>query len=416
MDARLSRQRLSPRDRALATELCYGVLRHRGALDFLLCTVLDRPLRAVDPDVRNVLRLGAYQLFYLSKVPAYAAVDETVRLAGRETASFVNAVLRSLERRGPLKDEELPDDPIQGWAVRYSHPIWLVERWVERMGDGALQLMRANNRIPPVGIGCNPLRGTLNELEQVLTRARVTWKASPWLPDMFRVRDAGRLLTGPAKEQGLFWVMDEAAALVVRLLDPQPGERILDACAGGGGKATLAAMLMENRGNIAALDVSTRALRRLDHACRRLGVTIVRPARQDAREAAREFRGWADRVLVDAPCTGLGTVRRRPEIRWFRGPADVTRLAGLQGAILDGAAGCVRPGGSLVYAVCSREPEEGEQVIADFLARHPEFSQETTPPAFFREGRSALLTGGSVTTWPHRHETDGFFAGMLRRN
>jgi len=370
----------------------------------------------VDVNVRNILRLGAYQLFYLSKVPAYAAVHETVRLAGREAASFVNAVLRSLERRGPLQDEELPDHPIQGWAVRYSHPTWLVERWVKRLGDEALELLRANNQIPPVGIGCNPLRGTVKDFEQVLSRAGVKWTASPWLPDMFRVRDAGRLLTGPARARGVFWVMDEAAALVVRLLDPQPGERILDACAGGGGKAALAAMLMENRGNIAALDVNTRAVRRLEDACRRLGVTIVRPARQDAREAAKQFEGWADRVLVDAPCTGLGTVRRRPEIRWLRDPADIPRLADLQRAILDGAAGCVRPGGSLVYAVCSREPEEGEQVLAAFLARHPEFLPEAAPPEFFRGDRSALLTAGAVATWPHRHETDGFFAGRLRRN
>ena len=416
MDARLSRQRLGPRDRALATELCYGVLRHRGTLDFLLCTVLDRPLGAVDVDVRNVLRLGAYQLFYLDKVPAYAAVHETVRLTRRGPAPFVNAVLRSLERRGPLKDDELPHDLIESWAVRYSHPPWLVERWVKRLGDEARQLMEAHNQIPPVGIGCNPLRGTVLELEQILTRAEVKWKPSPWLPDMFRVRDAGSLLTSSARDRGVFWVMDEAAALVVRLLDPQPGERIVDACAGGGGKAALAAMLMQNRGHIAALDINTRALRRLEHACRRLGVTIIRPAKQDAREAWREFRGWADRVLVDAPCTGLGTVRRRPEIRWLREPADIPRLADLQGAILDGAADCVRSGGSLVYAVCSREPEEGEKIIANFFTRHPEFSQEETTPAFFREGRSALLTGGCVTTWPHRHETDGFFACRLRRD
>lgn len=416
LDARLSRHGLTPRDRALATELCYGVLRHRGTIDFVLSRVLDRPLETVDLDVRNLLRLGAYQLFYLDRIPAYAAVHETVRLSRRATAPFVNAVLRSLERRGPIKGEELPDDPIQGWAVQYSHPAWWVERWVKRLGDEALQLMQANNQIPPIGIGCNPLRGTVDELQQALTRARVQWEASPWLPDVFRVRDAGSLLTGADRDRGLFWVMDEAAALVVRLLDPQPGERILDVCAGGGGKATLAAMLMEDRGNIAALDVSARALRRLEDACRRLGVTIVSPGKRDAREAARQFRGWADRVLVDAPCTGLGTVRRRPEIRWLREPADITRLADLQGAILDGAADCVRPGGSLVYAVCSCESEEGEEVIARFLGRHRKFSQEDSTPAFFQNGRTALLTGGCLITWPHRHDTDGFFAARLRRD
>lgn len=416
LDIQLRRQRLSPRDRALATELCYGVLRHRGTIDFLLCKVLDRPLEAVDVEVRNLLRLGAYQLFYLTKIPTYAAVHETVRLARRGTRTFVNAILRALERRGPLREEELPEDPVRGWSVRYSHPPWLVERWLKQLGEEALQLLQANNRIPPVGIGWNPLRGSVEELEQTLTRAGAKWEASPWLPDVYRVRDASNLLSSSVSDRGLFWVMDEAAALVVHLLNPQPGERVLDICAGGGGKATVAAMLMENRGEVVALDVSSRALQRLQKARRRLGATIVSPVKGDAREAAGQFRGWADRVLVDAPCTGLGTVRRRPEIRWHRELADIPRLADLQGTILDGAANCVRSGGSLVYAVCSREPEEGEAVMAGFLARHPEFSREDSLPAFFLGGRAALLTGGCVATWPHRHDTDGFFAARLRRH
>ncbi|MFQ5881767.1 MAG: 16S rRNA (cytosine(967)-C(5))-methyltransferase RsmB [Candidatus Methylomirabilales bacterium] len=415
LDTRLSRERLTPRDRALVTELCYGVLRHRGAIDFLLSQVLDRPLAAVDPDVRNLLRLGAYQLFYLTKVPTYAAVNETVRLAGKSRTAFVNAILRALERRGWLQEEELPADPVLRWSVQYSHPVWLVERWVKRLGGEALQLMQANNQIPPVGIGWNPFRGRAEDLERVFHRARLQWEASPWVPGFYRIRDGGRLLASAVRDRGLFWVMDEAAALVVRLLDPQPGEQILDVCTGGGGKAALTAILMENRGEITALDVSPRALRRLQDASRRLGVRIVRPMRLDAREAAARFRGWADRVLVDAPCTGLGTVRRRPEIRWHREPADILRLADLQGTILDGAAGCLRSGGILVYAVCSGEPEEGEEVIAKFLARHPAFSREETPPSFFREGRASLLLGGSFLTWPHRHGTDGFFAARLRR-
>ncbi|MFQ5657745.1 MAG: 16S rRNA (cytosine(967)-C(5))-methyltransferase RsmB [Candidatus Methylomirabilales bacterium] len=415
LDARLRRQKLSGRDRALATELCYGVLRHRGTIDFLLSQVVDRPLTTVAVDVRNLLRLGVYQLFYLTKIPTYAAVNETVRLAGRRTRPFLNGILRAVERRGPLRDEELPEDRITKSSVRYSHPPWLVDRWLKRLGAEALELLHANNQIPPVGIGWNPLRVREDEFERTLTRAGVEWKASPWLPHAYRVRDAGKLLSGPARDRGLFWVMDEASALVVRLLDPQPGERVLDVCAGGGVKAAVAAALMENRGEIAALDVNARALRRLRDGCRRLGASIVRPVKQDARGAAETFQGWADRVLVDAPCTGLGTVRRRPEIRWHVERADIPRLADVQGEILDGVADCVRSRGTLVYAVCSREPEEGEEVIARFLSRHPEFSREDALPPFFHEGRGALLTGGSLATWPHRHDTDGFFAVQLRR-
>jgi 16S rRNA (cytosine967-C5)-methyltransferase len=400
----------------LATELTYGVLRHRGTIDFLVSCVLDRPLQTLDLDVRNLLRLGTYQLFYLTKVPGYAAVHETVRLARRGTATFVNAILRTLVRRGPLREEELPEDPVVADSVRYSHPAWLVKRWLKQLGEEARQLMEANNRTPPITIGWNPLRGSVAELEHLLPRARAEWEASPWVPNAYRVRHAGNLLTGGARERGVFWVMDEAAALVVQLLDPQPGERVLDVCAGGGGKATLAAMRMENRGEVAALDSSPRALRRLRDAVRRLGATIVTPVHGDAREATRHFRRWADRVLVDAPCTGLGTVRRRPEIRWHREPADIARLAELQSAIMDGVADCVAPGGALVYAVCSHEPEEGPDIIAKFLARHPDFFHEEHLPVFFQGARSALVTGRHVATWSHRHGTDGFFASRLRRH
>ena len=210
--------------------------------------------------MRNLLRLGAYQLFHLTKVPGYAAVHETVRLARLGTGTFVNAILRALARRGPLREEELPEDPVLAYSVRYSHPAWLVERWLKQLGEEARQLMEANNRTPPVAIGWNPLRGSVAELEHLLTRTGAEWEASPWVPNAYRVRNAGNLLAGGGRERGLFWVMDEAAALVVQVLDPQPGERVLDICAGGGGKATLAAMLMENRGEVAALDLSPRAL------------------------------------------------------------------------------------------------------------------------------------------------------------
>lgn len=398
------------------TELCYGVLRHRETIDFLLRTVLDRSLEKVEDDVRNLLRLGAYQIVYLSKIPTHAAVHETVGLARRSARSFANAVLRGLVRRGPLREEELPADLVSRWSIQYSHPAWLVERWLKQLGDEAVELMQANNQIPPVGIGWNPLRGSVEEVKQSLTRTGAEWTASPWIPDAYRVRHAGSVLRSALSERGGFWVMDEAGALVVRLLDPQPGERVLDVCAGGGGKATLAAMLMQNRGDIVALDVSPRALRRLQDARRRLGTTIVRPVTGDAREAAEQFRGWADRVLVDAPCTGLGTIRRRPELRWHRAPTDILRLADLQGAILDGAADCVRPGGCLVYAVCSREPEEGEEVVAKFMARRPEFSRDANPPAFFVGVREGLMREGFLATWPHRHGTDGFLAARLRRH
>jgi 16S rRNA (cytosine967-C5)-methyltransferase len=416
LDARLRARRLAPRDRALVTELTYGVLRRRGTMDFLLGQVTDRPLERLDPDVRNLLRLGAYQLFSLTRVPAYAAVHETVRLARRGTAAFVNAVLQAMVRRGPLTEEDLPEDQVRRWAIWHSHPSWLVDRWWKEWGEEILDLMQANNRVSPTGIMANPFRGRADALERAFRRTGAAWEPSPWVPQAYRLRHAGGLLLSAERDRGVFWVMDEAAAIVVRLLDPQPGERVLDVCAGGGGKAMMAAVLMKNRGEIIALDQSARALRRLREAGRRLGAAIVQPVQGDARDTAHRFRQWADRVLVDAPCSGLGTVGRRPEIRWHRAPADISRLALLQGAIMDGAADCVRPGGVLVYAVCSHEPEETRDVIVRFVDRHPEFTPDEDPAPFFRGERAVLLAGDAVATWPHRHGTDGFFAVRLRRH
>jgi 16S rRNA (cytosine967-C5)-methyltransferase len=419
VDARLQRSRLSGPDRALVTELVYGVLRWRGKLDWVLAPVLDRPVDALDSPVRQVLHLGAYQLCCLTRIPDYAAVDETVALArrtgGARHASYVNAVLRAVARSRDRPEPEPASDPVGYWKTVGSHPGWLVERWIRRLGtDEAAGLMAANNAVPPVTVLANPLRARDQEVRQALERVGVEVGAGRWVPGAFCLRGAGSVGNLPGFADGWLIPMDEAGVFPVLALDVQPGDRVLDACAGGGGKSALIAARIGSRGEVIALDNSARALRRLEAARARLGLARVTPRLGDARSVGQESPGHYSRILLDAPCTGLGTIRRRPEIKWRRRPEDLQRAAVLQRELLAGVADAVAPGGLLVYSTCSLEPEETGAVMADFLAAHPSFQVED-PGADFR-GLDHLVDGdGYLRSWPHRDGTDGFFVARLRR-
>jgi 16S rRNA (cytosine967-C5)-methyltransferase len=397
----------------------YGVLRWRGKLDWILSRVLDRPLPSLDRPVRQVLRLGAYQLCCLTRIPDFAAVDEAVRLVRRaragRSAGFVNAVLRAVARR---RDEPEPDpsaDPVAYWTTVGSHPRWLVERWMARLGpEEAGRLMAANNMVPPVTVLVNTLKARGEDARRALLCAVPEVVTGRFIPEAFSVRGAGSPADLPGFAEGWLIPMDEAGAFPVLALDLSPGQRVLDACAGGGSKSALIAARVGPEGEVVALDVSPRALRRLETAVSRLGFARVRPHLEDARRAGTRWSGQFPRVLLDAPCTGLGTIRRRPEIKWRRVPEDLVRAAALQQALLAGVAGAVAEGGLLVYSTCSLEPEETDAVIVAFLTAHPEFRLDTSwqglPPM------SGLVDGdGHLRAWPHRHGTDGFFVACLRR-
>lgn len=419
LDAGLQERGLAGPDRALATELVYGVLRWRGKLDWILSRVLDRPLPSLDRPVRQVLRLGAYQLCCLTRIPDFAAVDEAVRLVRRaragRSAGFVNAVLRAVARR---RDEPEPDpsaDPVAYWTTVGSHPRWLVERWMARLGpEEAGRLMAANNMVPPVTVLVNTLKARGEDARRALLCAVPEVVTGRFIPEAFSVRGAGSPADLPGFAEGWLIPMDEAGAFPVLALDLSPGQRVLDACAGGGSKSALIAARVGPEGEVVALDVSPRALGRLETAVSRLGFARVRPHLEDARRAGTRWSGQFPRVLLDAPCTGLGTIRRRPEIKWRRVPEDLVRAAALQQALLAGVAGAVAEGGLLVYSTCSLEPEETDAVIVAFLTAHPEFRLDTSwqglPPM------SGLVDGdGHLRAWPHRHGTDGFFVACLRR-
>jgi len=410
----LDHARLDPRDAALCTELVYGTLRWRRHLDWRLAPHLNRPLDKLDPWVRALLRLTTYQLFFLDRVPRWAAVDEAVSLAKLKSRTagppeFVNAVLRSLTRATGAPP--LPSSPVAALATRCAFPDWIAGRWIARYGaPDAEALMVASNDRPPTTIRVNALRTSREALaarvrDEELASVRPTELAPEGL-----IVDHGAVGRWTAFAEGHFTIQDEASMLVARLLDPKPGELVADTCAAPGTKATHLAELMENRGRIVAIDPQAARLKLVGKAAARLGISIIEAHLGGAAALAGRWRGKCDRVLVDAPCSNLGVLRRNPDVKWRRTEEDLRRLQEKQRTILAAAASMVKPGGRLVYATCSLEPDENEAVIGALLDGAGEWRPD--PPEAFPVAADAQ---GFVRLLPHRHGTDGFTAIRLRR-
>ncbi|OLC34543.1 MAG: 16S rRNA (cytosine(967)-C(5))-methyltransferase [Candidatus Rokubacteria bacterium 13_1_40CM_4_69_5] len=418
LEAELGRRKLSARDAALATELVYGTLRWQRYLDWILAPHSRRPLDALDPAPLVLLRLTAYQIACLERVPAFAAVNDAVSLARRGAkpgvAEFVNAVLRSLARRGLREREPKPPaDPVDALATRCSFPTWLAARWVARYGVGEAEaLMRALNKRPPLTLRANTLRTTREALAGRLEKEEgLAARPTVHAPEGLVAGHGGRPGDWRAFADGACAVQDEASMLVARLLEPQPGETVADVCAAPGTKTTHLAQLMDNRGRVLAFDPQPARLALVGEAAARLGVTIVQTLGGTVETLAPEFGAACDAVLVDAPCSNLGVLRRNPEVKWRRRPEDLLASAARQGAILAAAATMVRPGGRLVYATCSLEPEENDDVARAFLAARPDFRLD--PASAFP---LPLDPDGVLRCWPDRHDTDGFTAVRFRRS
>ncbi len=422
LHAALARSEMAASDRALATELVYGTLRWRGRLDFLLSRCVDRPPASLEPVVANLLRLGAYQLVFCDRIPTAAAVDRTVRTAraaGVERASgLVNAVLRRLAREHrsiPLP--ALESDPVAHLVHALSLPEWIARRWLERHGpEEAARLAAASNQVPPLTLRANPTRTTREALLEELRERHPEARPTAHAPLGLVIGHRGNPGRDPAFRAGRFTVQDEASQLVVELLDPRPGERILDTCAAPGAKCSAIAERIGPRGEVLALDRSETRLRLVGRDARRLGLSNVTTWDHDATRPLPELDPARplDRVLVDVPCSGLGTLRRNPDARWRIRPEDPPRLAETQRAILRQAAAGLRPGGSLVYSTCTLLAEENESVVASFLAESPGFRR--VPRAELPAGVQPLVEADDcLRTLPHRHGADGFFAVRLER-
>ena len=415
LDAELSRRALSARDVALATELVYGTLRWQRYLDWILAPHSRRRLPALDPRVRVLLRMTAYQVALLERVPAFAAVTDAVTLArgAPGVAEYVNAVLRAFTRRGPAEREPpAPRDPVEALATRCSFPTWLAARWVARYGAAEAEaLMRALNERPPLTVRANTLRTSREALAGRLRADEgLDTRATPLAPEGLVVEGGGDPGRWRAFAEGACVVQDEGSMLVSRLLEPAAGATVADVCAAPGTKTTHLAQLMDDRGRVLAFDPQAARLGRVAEAAARLGVTIVETVEGPVEALAPGRAGACDGVLVDAPCTNLGVLRRNPEVKWRRQPADVAAAAERQRSILAAAGTLVRPGGRLVYATCSLEPEENDEVVRVFLAAQPDFAVDA-PVAF------AVVpdAGGFIRCLPHRHATDGFTAIRFRR-
>jgi len=416
LESRLRESRLSPRDAALVTALVQGTFRNRALLDHHLTAFLGERWNGIPLWIRQALRLGALQIQVLTRVPHSAAVDESVKLAKKYghpgTAGLVNAVLRRLAggERAPLPDPE--SDPVAHLATVHSHPEWLVERWLARYGSAeAARLLQSNNREPRVSVRANGHRITNEALAEALRAEGLTAEPGPNGGPVLLVGDGYVAARSPLFRGGSLSLQDEAEAVVVGILDPRPGDAALDAAAAPGGKASQIAERVLPDGYVVALErhpSRARALR--SNLVERLALARAWTVCGDA--ALPPLRGPFDRVLVDAPCSGLGVLRRRADARWRKEPAAIAEMAALQALLLDAAAPLVRDGGVMVYSVCSLEPEETDAIVTPFLRRHPEFSLEDARPFLpppFRGGDSCLRAT------PHDHGTDGVFAARLVR-
>ena len=426
IDRLLSKFELSTVDRHLFTELVNGIVRRKRTLDAIIDQLAKQPAHRQPPELRQLLRLGLYQLRYLDRIPESAAVNTTVDLAKSNgltgLAGVVNGILRQYIRLQAQQAEvlNLPKDPISRLGTLYSFPDWLIAQWVTELGSiETEQLCQAFNQSPTMDLRVNILPDIANP-EQQRTKLIDTFQAAgieaaplPYLSQGLRfVGNVGAIDQLPGYHQGSWTIQDSSAQLVTHLLDPQPHETVIDACAAPGGKTTHIAELMGNTGQVFALDKTASRLKKLQQSIDRLQLTNIRILTGDSC-GFHELTNTADRVLLDAPCSGLGTLHRRADARWQKTPAQVQDLAKLQAKLLANTATWVKPGGVLVYATCTVCSIENQEVILPFLDTHPDWQIE--PPPTNSSLASLVSESGWITVWPHRQQMDGFFMVKLRR-
>ncbi len=433
VDSAFGRYAIDGRERRLINGLVYGVIRWQKQLDWVLDRFIN-PKFQLDDRHRNILRLGAFQLLHLDGIPAHAAIFETVQLAaphrrkssrGRKTAGFINAVLRSVQREGTtFVYPPLDANPIEHIAFSLSYPTWLVKRWLQTRGvSWTLAFCQASNQIAPLAFRVNTLLTRREAVCQSLEMKGLPATFSKIAPDGITLENRTITTFDAPGESTLkdilnrndLYVQDESAMLVAHLLSPEHAEFIVDLCAAPGGKTTHLAHLMKNAGKIIAVDVSAEKVALLRKNCRRVNAHNVETRVMDAIKADLGFIKTADAVLIDAPCSGFGTLRRHPDIRWNKTFKQVRALSEIQYNLLKNAAAHIKPGGILVYSTCSTEPIENEGVINRFLVDFPMYTIENAQGFLPGVPSSIITPEGFVQTFPHEHGVDGAFAARLRK-
>ncbi|MDZ4804477.1 MAG: 16S rRNA (cytosine(967)-C(5))-methyltransferase RsmB [Candidatus Eisenbacteria bacterium] len=406
---------MDPRDAAMVTNIVRGTLRWQGRIDGLLNHFIKIGLDALPPMIQNILRMGVFQMLYMDRIPPSAAVDESVKLAKKfghpGTAGLVNAVLRKMVvEKDNLPEPRLGDNPAPALATIYSHPEWMVSRWLRRFGlDETRELLDANNTPPPVTIRVNPNRTTRDEFLKRLHDMDLTAEIGEHHANTIRVNGDFAPASVSSFHEGLFTVQDESESMVVDLLGPKPGELVVDLCAAPGGKTSQISELVGKKGLVIAVEGQKGRLKPLCENQTRMALTNAALVLADGRNLV--LNKPVDRVLVDAPCSGLGVLAKRADARWRKTEASVRSIAVLQAELLKAGAALVRPGGVLVYSVCSMEPEEGDQQIKRFLAEHPDWQLDDAAAHL----PAVMVTDGMMLILPHRHKMDGAFAARLLR-
>ncbi|MDP2643347.1 MAG: 16S rRNA (cytosine(967)-C(5))-methyltransferase RsmB [Desulfobacterales bacterium] len=413
----------SRQDRVLLNALVFGVLRWRGRIDWIIKQFSMVPAQKIDAKILNILRLGAFQILFLDRIPSSAAVNTSVEMSKEFAApwvvKFVNGLLRNIARRqDAIVFPPTEKNPAFALAVKKSFPEWLIKKWLQRFGQLETEaLCDILNTIPPITVRVNTLKTSRNEVMTSLEKSVGRMTPAVFSPDgvHFYSPQAPISDINPFKAGG-FQVQDEAAQLVSLFMAPEPGDRALDACAGLGGKTGHIGQLMKNQGLILALDANQTKLSRLDAEMNRLGISIVEPLRFNLNTPLpRERFGLFDKILLDAPCSGLGILRRKPDIKWTLFQKHLTVYKERQLKFLENLSHAVAHSGVLIYAVCSMEPEENEDVANIFLSRHPDFALDDAPLQNYAELKPFIQPPGYFRTFPHRHDMDGFFAARFKK-
>jgi 16S rRNA (cytosine967-C5)-methyltransferase len=403
--------------------LTYGVIRWEGKLDWVIRQFSKIPFEKIELETLNILRLGLYQIHFLSRTPSSAAVNESVELAkrirGKGGAGFINAILRSaIRRKHEIRYPDIDHNPALHISVVHSHPLWLVERWVKESGvEETIRVCKFNNQISSLTLRTNTLKINRKDLIGKLKERELFVFPTPYSEEGISVKSPPPISELPLMKEGLYIIQDEASQLVTTLMDPKPGERILDACAAPGGKTTHMSQKMENRGEIYALDVSKKKLDLIEEMCQRLGIKNVETIQGDAAQSLSIPQGLKfNRILADVPCSGFGTIRRNPDLKWKRRVEDIKRLSELQNSILKNLSGYVTEGGVLLYSTCTVFREENEEVAEKFLEENREFQLDRMDH-ILPEKFHSFIQNGYFKTFPPRDEMDGFFvARMIKSN
>jgi 16S rRNA (cytosine967-C5)-methyltransferase len=415
IDSEFRSDNLNEKDKRLLNEIANGVLRNRSKIDWVLKKFYKGDYLKINSIIKNSLRVALYQILFLDKIPSYAVVNEAVNcvksLVSEKHGKLVNAILRNILRQIDHLDFPTPeDDKVSYLSVFYSHPEWLVERWLKRFGfEETEKLLIANNETRDITIRVNCLKTTREKVEIDLLSRKTKFERSDYLDNYLHVRNIGSLESLDLLKEGQIYVQDVSAGLSVKLLDPQKDERIIDLCAAPGGKLTFISENMDNTGEIIAVDIFEMRLKTLEENCKRLGITNVKTVLHDARNIKIEP---ANRILIDVPCSGLGTLSKKPDIKWKQSFDHIMKLNQVQFEILTNASKLLLPGGVLVYSTCTIEPEENYNIIQKFLASHDDFVLENAAEFVPKE---LVDPNGCVQTYPHVHKIDGSFAARLKR-